>query len=81
MAEIQIASIQVHKEDLSSFDTGGAIREVNATITIDSTLPVERQRECLIHEILGVYLGGILSVDMLSQIAQSINEVIIDWER
>jgi len=80
MSEIQIASIQVSKEDLSGYDTGGAAREVNAVITVDSTLPMERQRECLVHEILGIYLGGVLSIDMLSQIAQSINEAIIDWE-
>jgi len=80
MSETQIASIQVSKEDLSGYDTGGAAREVNAVITIDSTLPIERQRECLIHEVLGVYLGSVLSVDMLGHIAQSINEAIIDWE-
>jgi len=80
MSELQITSIQIHKEDLSSYDTGGAIREVNASITVDSSMPPERQRECVIHEILGIYLGSILDVDMLEQIAQSVNEAIEDLE-
>ncbi len=80
MAELQIASIQIHKDDLSNYDTGGATREVNASITVDCTLPVERQRECLIHEILGIYLGSILDVGIIEQIAGSISEAIIDLE-
>jgi len=78
--ELQISSLKILREDLSFLDSGGAAREVNAVITVDSTLPIERQRECLIHEVLGIYLGSVLNIYMLSQIAQSINESIIDWE-
>ncbi len=78
MTELQIASLKIIKDDLSFFNTGGAVREVNASVTVDSTLPVERQRECLIHEILGVYLGSILDVDIIEQIAESINEAILE---
>ena len=84
MAELQISTIRICKEDLSGYDTGGAIRELDAKITVDSSLPLERQRENLIHEILGVYLGSVLDTDILSQIAQSINEAIeelIEHER
>ncbi len=78
MTELQITSLKIIKDDLSFFDTGGAIREVNVSITVDSTLLLYRQKENLIHEILGVYLGTILSVEMLSQIAQTINEALRD---
>jgi len=81
MSEIQIPTIKVLKEDLSFADTGGATREVAACITVDSSIHPDRQRECLVHEILGIYLGTVLDVDMLSQIAQSINEAIIEWEK
>jgi len=80
MSEIQITRLQVNEEDLSGYDTGGATREVNVSIMVDSSLPKERQRECLIHEVLGAYLGSVLSVDMLSLIASDINEAIIGWE-
>ena len=80
MSEIQISSLKIIKEDLLFADTGGATREVTACITVDSSIHPDRQRECLVHEILGIYLGTILDVDMLSQIAQSLNEAIIQWE-
>ena len=80
MSEVQLSTIKIIKDDLSGFDTGGAFREVDAVITVDSSIPEDRQRECLIHEVLGVYLGSIIDVDILGQIAQVINESIVDWE-
>ncbi len=81
MTELQISSLKIIKDDLSFVDTGGATREVNTTVTVDSTLPLERQRECLIHEVLGVYLGSVIDVDMLGQIAQAVSEAILELER
>ena len=72
--------ITVRKEDLSSHDTGGGIRTVQAEITIDSSLPVLRQREILIHEILGAYLGIMISTEDICEIACGINDGLCQWE-
>ena len=72
MSEEQIVDITVTKEDLSHFDTGGATRRVTAVITVDSSLPIERQRVGLIHEILGAYLGTVISTSDIAELALSI---------
>ena len=80
MSEIQIVDITVTKEDLSNHDTGGGTRLVTAQITVDSSLPLIRQRESLIHEILGAYLGIAISTEDIAEIAGSINDGICQWE-
>ena len=72
--------ITVTKDDLSNHDTGGGIRVVKAEIIIDSSLPPLRQRESVIHEILGAYLGSVVSTDDISEIASSINDGLCQWE-
>jgi len=72
MSEEQVHKFTVHKIDLSDHDTGGGFREVDATITIDSSLPSRRQEEALIHEMLGVYLGMTVSVDDIGEMASTI---------
>ena len=76
MSEEQIVDFTVIKEDLSNHDTGGGLRRVTAVITIDSSLPYIRQRESVIHEILGAYLGILISTDDITEIAGSINDGI-----
>ena len=51
-------NIEVKLEDLSEFDTGGGMREVNAKITIDSKMPYRRQREAVIFETLALFLDS-----------------------
>jgi len=72
MSEEQVRNFTVHKIDLSDHDTGGGFREVDATITIDSSLPVRRQEEALIYEMLGVYIGLVVSVDDIGEMASTI---------
>jgi len=76
MSEIQVHDILIHLADLSSVDTGGGTRLVTAEITVDSSLPYIRQREVVIHEILGAYIGIIVSPDDIAEIASSINDAI-----
>ncbi len=80
MTETQITDITVKSEDLSHFDTGGGTRLVKALINIDSTLPRERQREVVIHETLGVYLGILVSRVDIEEIAQAVNDALYQWE-
>jgi len=72
MSEEQVRNFTVHKVDLSDHDTGGGFREVDAVITIDSSLPRRRQEETLIHEILGVYLGPVVSTEDIGEMAGAI---------
>ena len=80
MSEEQVMDITISREDLSDHDTGGAIRVVKAEITIDSSLPLLRQREALIHEILGVYLGILVNTEDICEIACAISNGINQWE-
>ena len=81
MSEQQVMDITVNLEDLSNHDTGGGTRVVKAEITVDSSLPILRQREALIHEILGVYLGIIVAPEDIAEIAEGINDGLLQWER
>ena len=80
MSEEQIIDITVSKEDLSNHDTGGGTRIVKAEITVDSSLPLLRQREAVIHEILGVYLGIMVSTEDIAEVSSAVNDGIIQWE-
>ena len=80
MGEVQVHDIIIKKQDLSGFDTGGGTRRVEAVIQVDSSLPTMRQREALIHEVLGVYLGIMISTEDITEIAGSLNEAICKWE-
>jgi len=51
-----VMDIKLVKEDLSKWDCGGAYRECNVVIHIDNTLPLIKQRQNLIYEILSQYL-------------------------
>lgn len=72
MSEEQVHQITVTKEDLSDHHTGGGIRFVKAEIIIDSSLPPYRREVALIHEVLGVYLGSVVSREDIEEIAESI---------
>ena len=80
MGEQQITDITVKSEDLSHFDTGGGVRLVRAFITIDNTISKELQREAVIHEVLGIYLGTVVSTSDIEEIAQSVNDAIYQLE-
>jgi hypothetical protein len=67
--------IEVVKEDLSKIDCGGAYREAKAVITVDNTLPLFKQRQALIHEILSLHLDPLeFSNAMISELAFIIAE-------
>jgi len=80
MSELQITDIDIVLDDLSHADTGGAYREVTAEITVDCTLPRERQRISLIHEMLGVYLGSVVSREDIEEMAEAIHDGLCQWE-
>ena len=80
MSEEQIVEFTILKEDMSNHDTGGGVRLTKAEITIDSSLPAIRQREVLIHEMLGTYLGLVISTEDISEIASRLNEGICQLE-
>lgn len=76
--------IQIIKEDLSKFDCGGAYREVEVTITVDSSLSLIMQRQSLVFEILSLYLDpleykGDLIDDISHTIAESLEILGDDW--
>jgi len=50
--------IAINREDLSHVDCGGGMRQVSVVITVDSTLPIRRQREIVTYEILGACLDN-----------------------
>ena len=72
MAEEQVHNIIVRKEDLSDYDSGGGYREVDARVTVDSSMSKHRQRVALIHEILGVFLGTVIPRENIEEIAEAI---------
>lgn len=80
MSEELFSEFKVFKEDLRHFDTGGGFREVVAEIHIDTSLPIERQRVCLFHEILGTYLGSVVCRETLEEIAETLNEGLRELE-
>ena len=60
--------------NLSQYDTGGGIREINAVITIDETLSPRLKRQVVIYETLGCLLGFVLEHNQL----EDITEVLVD---
>lgn len=74
MTENQITEIKVNREALHSkgCECGGAYRSVSVEICVDSEADPYTQRTALVHEILGAYLGSIVPVETLSEIAESI---------
>jgi len=50
--------ITINLENLSNVDCGGGMRAVSVVITVDSTLPLKRQREIVTYEVLGAYLDS-----------------------
>ena len=79
--EIQIHNIDIHRENLSSHDTGGAFRVVNVDVTVDSSVSLNLQRVALIHEILGAYLGSFVSRSNLEEISEAINDGLNQLKR
>ena len=72
MAEVQIHEISVFKNNLAMYDTGGAVRHVSVEVEVDSSLPVERQKVCVVHEILGAYLGSVVDRADIEEIAEAV---------
>jgi len=80
LSEEQIVDITVNRGDLSDHDTGGGYRSVKAEIIVDSSLPPIRQREVVIHEVLGAYLGIVVSPEDIAELAGSINDALCQLE-
>jgi hypothetical protein len=72
VSEQQVHDITVTLADLSQHDTGGGTRSVVVNITIDSSLPRDRQRASVIHEILGVYLGIVVNREDIEEMAEAV---------
>ena len=70
--------IQISTEDLSNVDCGGGMRRLTCDITVDSTLPLRRQREIVIYEVLGAFLDNELEErhDYLELVADKIVEAL-----
>lgn len=69
--------IKVIKEDLSQVDCGGAYKEMAVSICVDKTLPLRRQRQALIYEVLSAYLDPIeCQQAMMDDIANSIADAL-----
>lgn len=81
MSEEQVYTITVSGEDLSNHNTGGAYRTHKVNVMVDTSLPYHRQKECIIHEVMGIYLGSVVHTEDLSEIAEAINLALVDLER
>ena len=80
MAETQVHNIKVTKTDMSHYDTGGGVRRVEAVIEVDNSLPLYRQRQVCIQEVLGIYLGCVIGRGTLEEIAESISDCLDELE-
>jgi len=83
MAETQISTIKVIRENLHALDCdcGGAYRVHDIEIHVDSSASPRKQREGIVHEILGAYLGSVVPTETLSEIAESIIEGLEQLEQ
>jgi len=66
----------VAKEDLSSLDCGGGIRQLTSSITIDSTKALHLQRAALIYEYLASHFSHIVSHEWLEGIADELRDLL-----
>jgi len=76
--EHQIHCIKVQREDLAEHDTGGAYRVHHIDIIVDKSLPSRRQERGVVHEVLGAYLGTVVDVGTLQEIAESVCSALED---
>ena len=81
MTEQQIADIKVRKIRLNSIDSGGAYRIVSVEIGVDCTKTAREQRISATHEVLGAYLGSVVHIDDIGEIATSICDVLEQLKR
>lgn len=58
------------------FDTGGGVREVCMTITVDDKLEFRLKRQVVIYEVLGGLLGYAVTHELLENIAEKINDAL-----
>lgn len=65
---------------MSGYDTGGAVRDIEATITIDKDLHPRLKRHCAIYETLGCLLGYVLSHEQLEEIAEKLTDILDQLE-
>jgi hypothetical protein len=75
-----IHQVNLHREDLSAADTGGGLREVVVNITVDSSLPIHRQKESAVYELLGAYLATVVDQSDLEEIAEAIVDLLSNFE-
>jgi hypothetical protein len=74
-----IHQVQLQHEDLSAADTGGGVREVIVNIIVDSSLPVRRQKEAAVYELLGAYLATVVDQSDLEEIAEAIVDMLEEF--
>lgn len=74
MAELQSINFKIEKENLTHLagDTGGAIRELECLITVDTSFSEHNQKISVVHETLGAYLGCVVPFEILAEIAEQI---------
>lgn len=67
--------IEIHKEDLSNVDCGGAYRRAELTVVVDSSFSPFKQRQALIYEILSAHLDPLeCNVSLITELAYIIAE-------
>jgi len=57
---------------LSEYDTGGGTRDVKTVVSVDTNLPLRRQKEVVIYEVLGSLLGFVISHELLEEITSKV---------
>jgi len=67
--------IRVVKENLQNTDTGGGFRELSAMVTIDNSVPIRRQREAVIYEILALFFEPTYSREFIED---TVTKALID---
>jgi hypothetical protein len=80
MSEVQILdeNIRIDKADLRSngLDSGGAVREVQLSICVDTSYNERDQKIALVHELIASYYGPVSSPDTISELAEHIIDAI-----
>lgn len=69
--------IKITKEDLSQVECGGAYREEEAKIIVDSTISPRMQRQAVIFEVLSLLLDPLeCSPDLIAEISYKLGDAL-----
>lgn len=69
--------IKITKEDLSQIECGGAYREEEVRIVVDSTISLRLQRQAVIFEVLSVLLDPLeCSGDFITEVTLKLGDAL-----